>query len=141
MNIYDLEYLATLKSTSAPVVVLDRDTFDIGLDCITFDNMGTSFQLTQHLIQKGHKDIAFLGRVLPISLKDQRYYDPATSERLRGYRLALEAAGIPYERSLSHLRRTVTTSMQRHPFVRSSTRTSPLQPSSRNTTGAPSMRR
>ena len=100
MNVFDLEYLSTLKSVSAPIVVLDRDTLDVGMDCVVFDNLGSSFQLTQHLIRQGHREIAFMGG-LDSPLEDARpSYDPATSERHRGYRLALESAGIPYRPEL-----------------------------------------
>lgn len=95
MNILDLEYLLQLKSVSVPVIVIDRDTFDIGLDCVVLDNLSASYQMTSELIAAGHRDIAFIGKVLPGDNWLMKNYDPATSDRYRGYRLAFEAHKLP----------------------------------------------
>ncbi len=96
MNVMDITWLAGLKMLSAPVVVLDRDTEEIGLDCVVFDNVAASFDMTRHLIKKGHRHVAFVGNPLPTSRIGQRNYDPATNERFQGYRMALRTHGIAY---------------------------------------------
>src|SRR4029453_1867824 len=63
----------------------------IDADCVLSDNAGGAFAATEHLIAAGHRRIAFLGDCVRIF---------TASERLRGYRDALAAHGIPYDEAL-----------------------------------------
>ena len=70
---------------SLPVVVTDRRLKAANLFSLEFDNREGARQATQHLIDRGHRGIAFIAG------------DPAHSdaeERQRGYQMALEAAGL-----------------------------------------------
>ena len=74
-----------------PVVVTGRTIKAPGLFALNFDNFDGGRLATQHLIQLGHRRIAFVSG------------DPAhpdANERLRGYRAALEAAAIGYDPAL-----------------------------------------
>ena len=80
-----------------PVVLLDRALPDLDCDLIVSDSASGARKLVEHLISIGHRDIAHLTDA----------DDTSTGrERLRGYREALEAAGIPYREELV-LRTTV----------------------------------
>ena len=84
---------AALKACAKalPVVVTGRTLKAPGLFSLHFDNFEGGRLATQHLIQLGHRRIAFITG------------DPAHAdsiERLRGYRAALEAAGIVFDPAL-----------------------------------------
>lgn len=70
----------------AHLVLLDRSLPRVEADLITSDNFSGGYSATQHLISLGHRRIAFLCRqylnLLPIA------------ERLRGYRQAMQDAGL-----------------------------------------------
>ncbi len=76
---------------SVPVVVTGRSLKAPGLFSLNFDNFEGARLATQHLIELGHRHIAYItGDAL----------HPDAIERQRGYRAALEAAGIGYDSSL-----------------------------------------
>jgi LacI family transcriptional regulator len=76
---------------SQPLVVTGRTLKAPGLFTLNFDNFEGGRLATQHLIQLGHRRIAFI-------TGDTGH--PDATERLRGYRAALEAAGIAYDQAL-----------------------------------------
>ncbi len=71
----------------ARLVLMDRSLPGAEADLVMCDNFNGGYTATQHLISLGHRKIAFLCRqhlnLLPIS------------ERLRGYRQAMQEAGLP----------------------------------------------
>ncbi len=84
---------AALKACAKalPVVVTGRTLKAPGLFSLHFDNFEGGRLATQHLIQLGHRRIAFI-------TGDPAHVD--STERLRGYRGALEAAGIVFDPAL-----------------------------------------
>ena len=74
-----------------PVVVTGRTLAAPGLFSLNFDNFEGGRLATRHLIELGHRRIAFIAG-------DQDH--PDANERLRGYRAALDAAGIGFEPAL-----------------------------------------
>jgi LacI family transcriptional regulator len=74
-----------------PVVVTGRSLKAPGLFALNFDNYTGGLLATQHLIQLGHRRIAFI-------TGDPAH--PDANDRLRGYRSALEEAGIAFEPAL-----------------------------------------
>jgi LacI family transcriptional regulator len=66
-------------------VFIDRPAGGIEVDCVLIDNIGGARSAAEHLLAQGHRRIAMVG-------------DPETvytsTERLRGLRQALAAAGI-----------------------------------------------
>jgi LacI family transcriptional regulator len=74
-----------------PVVVTGRTLKAPDLFTLNFDNFEGGRLATQHLIQLGHRRIAFIAG-------DARH--PDATARLRGYRSALEAAGIAFDQGL-----------------------------------------
>ncbi|MFY7976167.1 MAG: LacI family DNA-binding transcriptional regulator [Rubrivivax sp.] len=69
-----------------PVVVTGRNLVAPNLCALNFDNFEGARLATQHLLDLGHRDIAHI-------TGDARH--PDTQERLRGYRAAMAAAGLP----------------------------------------------
>lgn len=84
---------AALAATAQelPVVVTGRKLEAPGLVALDFDNFEGARLATHHLLSLGHRRIAFISGDLK---------HPDGKERLRGYRSALEAAGLPYEPAL-----------------------------------------
>lgn len=74
-----------------PVVVTGRTLKAQGLFALNFDNFNGGLLATQHLIKLGHRRIAFI-------TGDPAH--PDANERLRGYRSALEEAGIAFDPAL-----------------------------------------
>jgi LacI family transcriptional regulator len=82
--------LSTLAQ-SLPVVVTGRNLKAPGLASLNFDNFEGGRLATHHLLQLGHRRIAFI-------TGDSRH--PDTKERQRGYLAALDAAGVPRDPAL-----------------------------------------
>src|SRR5260370_19590345 len=75
-----------------PLVLIDRALPDANCDLIVSDNAHGARRLIEHLIAIGHREIAHVTDA----------EDTSTGrERLRGYREALEAAGIPFQPQLA----------------------------------------
>lgn len=74
-----------------PTVVTGRSVKSPGLFSLNFDNFEGGRLATSHLIELGHRRIAFVNG-------EQDH--PDATERLRGYRAAIKAAGIAYEPKL-----------------------------------------
>ena len=75
----------TATARELPVVVTGRSLRAHGLMALDFDNAEGARLATRHLLDLGHRRIAFI-------CGDLKH--PDGKERLRGYRSALEAAGI-----------------------------------------------
>jgi LacI family transcriptional regulator len=79
-------YLGSVREVGVPVVYIDREPVDSGIDSITSDNRAGAAAATEHLIAHGHRRIALLADRLEI----QTAY-----ERRQGFLAALGRAGIP----------------------------------------------
>ena len=84
---------AALRSVarSLPVVVTGRRLKATNLVSLDFDHREGARQATQHLLELGHRRIAFIGGVAE---------HPDAVEREQGYRLALGAAGVRVDPAL-----------------------------------------
>jgi LacI family transcriptional regulator len=76
---------------SLPVVVTGRSLKAGNLISMDFDNREGARQATQHLIDQGHRRIAFISG-------DTEH--PDAIDRLQGYRSAIEAAGLRFDAAL-----------------------------------------
>ncbi|MCG8453302.1 MAG: LacI family transcriptional regulator [Spirochaetales bacterium] len=83
--------LARLYSQKIPVVRIYQDESSLTTPIVSLDNVEAGKAATQHLLDLGHQDIGFIWRG-PSSFSD--------SERLKGYRLALEKANRPIKEEL-----------------------------------------
>lgn len=79
-------HLAELIRGGLPVGLMDRTFPGLEADVVMCDNFGGGYLATQHLIALGHRRIVFLCRphmaLMPVA------------ERLRGYRQAMQDAGL-----------------------------------------------
>jgi LacI family transcriptional regulator len=78
-------------ATHRPIAVFGRDLEAKNAIGVCLDNRGGAYDATTHLIDLGHRQIAFIAGV-------PEHRDAA--DRMIGYREALEAAGLPFERKL-----------------------------------------
>jgi LacI family transcriptional regulator len=87
----DHSWLLREREAGVALVFVDRPPGFIDADVVISDNAGGARAATEHLLARGHRRIGFLG--------DRRWLWTA-GERLRGYREALGAAGVPYDEAL-----------------------------------------
>lgn len=85
------ERLAAMADRSVPIVVVGRDFRHEQVDSIAADNFAGGFEATQHLIDLGHKRIAFLGA---------SFANRGSLKRLQGYLAALAEHGLPIDERL-----------------------------------------
>lgn len=86
----DSDHIRQLWQEGFPVVLTSR-IYDDSIDAVGIDNEAAALDATNYLIRSGHKSIAFaMGRE----------EIPLYADRLKGYLLALEKAGIPCDESL-----------------------------------------
>lgn len=84
-------YLPLLAQLQAPIVLINNQHPGEFVHSVMIDNLTASREATQHLLQLGHKRIAYLG--------DQFGFQSDT-ERYSGYRQALEQADLPFRPEL-----------------------------------------
>lgn len=84
------ESVLSIQQQGVPVVVLDR-TVSAPVSTVRCDSEGGAYALTQRLIELGHREIAVLSGSREVS---------TATERVAGYRRALEHAGIEVQEDL-----------------------------------------
>ena len=84
-----------LRETRLPMVSLDYDAYRHGVSSVIFDNIHGTFQATKQLVGLGHRRIAFLRPMLKSSIGAYHSLDWVEEERVKGYRLAMQDAGLP----------------------------------------------
>ena len=84
------DYLNNLSSKEFPIVVVDRKINNEILTKINVDNIDGAYKGTKHLIELGHKNIAFVKG-------DNVAASYASIDRVAGYKKALNEAGIQNE--------------------------------------------
>lgn len=81
----DHSFLRPEQHAGVPVVFVDRPSHGIDADTVLADNEGGARAATEHLLDRGHRDIGVIGA-------DERIFTVA--ERLGGHHAALRSAGI-----------------------------------------------
>jgi DNA-binding LacI/PurR family transcriptional regulator len=81
------------RSTTTPLVLIGEGVYDVPHDHIAIDNIAASHVAVQHLVSLERRRIAFIGAPDDINRQSAHL-------RLRGYREALTAAGLPLDPSL-----------------------------------------
>lgn len=84
---------AQLFAGNYPLVLLGTQPFDAPCPNVTVDNVKASYDATMHLIHAGRTRVAFVGGEFG-PLRTSR------TCRARGYRMALEDAGLPFDMRL-----------------------------------------
>lgn len=98
-NVEGDKRLREIVDSQLPVVVIGRDLKQVGVDAVSADNLTGGFEATQHLIDLGHKRIAFIGA-------DLKYKG---LKRLQGYLKALEKHRLAVDERLVTGRREIGT--------------------------------
>ncbi len=86
----DFSYLKELHEKGLPIVFFDRVTDELDTHKVTVDNYQGAFHATEHLIFEGYTKIAHITNSLSLSI---------TTERLNGYKAALEKHQLPFNES------------------------------------------
>lgn len=81
----DHGYLSAERGLGTPLVFLDRTPRDIDADTVVLDNHGGVTTAVRHLLERGHRRIAFVGDLSRL---------PTHLERVAAYEHALAQAGI-----------------------------------------------
>ena len=79
-------YLQTVRRLGLPVVQMDNYHPQSGLDTVISDGYYGMYIMTDYLLRRGHRNIAYLGRIGATSSITDRYF---------GYCRALQEFGIP----------------------------------------------
>ena len=66
-------YLNLLSKISIPLLFVDFYDYNIDVDTMTIDNFKSGYQITQHLIDMGHKEIGFIGNIYSTSSIQDRF--------------------------------------------------------------------
>lgn len=88
----DSEVYAGLARQRFPVVFVDRHLVGVPVDAVLADNVGGAYALVSHLIERGHRRIAFVS--------SDNVGTTSVIERLQGYEQAIQAHGIARDASL-----------------------------------------
>lgn len=76
-----------------PLVLLGEGPAPEGVDHVMIDNVAAAREVTLHLIGRGCREVAFLGT-------EGQVLSHTTGQRFDGYKLALRASGIRFDRRL-----------------------------------------
>jgi diguanylate cyclase (GGDEF)-like protein/PAS domain S-box-containing protein len=84
------EYLSELTDRNIPIISVNHELTTHPATSIIADNLNGMFLAVEHLIQHGHRRIAFVGELDNMNMQ----------LRLHGYKKALRTYGVPYEAEL-----------------------------------------
>jgi DNA-binding LacI/PurR family transcriptional regulator len=77
-----------VSSLGVPVIMVEAR--HPAYSSVDYDHQIGAFKAVSHLVELGHRELAIIG-----GKPETRLYSPIGKERLKGYRMALAAAGIP----------------------------------------------
>lgn len=86
-----IRYFDVFFNKKVPVIFFDRVASHPDSTSIIIDNFTAAYQVTTHLIMQGHKRIMHLGGNMLLNVY---------SERLRGYKQALQGHKLPFDEKL-----------------------------------------
>ena len=87
----DHAYLQTERTGGMPIVFADREPHGFDVDSVTVDNTAGASAAVRHMVRRGHRRVALLADLSRIETAERR---------IRGYEIALRAAGLRAEPSL-----------------------------------------
>lgn len=87
----DFSHIQKIRDSEIPVVMVDRCFADLDVDSVSVDNVKGSMLAVNYLIKEGHSRIAFIQGL---------HGTYANENRLEGYKLALQQAGISIDEQL-----------------------------------------
>ncbi|WP_394173472.1 substrate-binding domain-containing protein [Guptibacillus hwajinpoensis] len=108
------DYINKVLATGIPTVLIDHHHPAIQADSILTNNRFGAYTAVQHLLELGHKNIAYVGNI---------NFSPSYQERLEGYLLALKDYGVePKEEYL------FTNALEEDEVINNFIRQVPVQP-------------
>lgn len=93
----DHKAIRELINAEIPIALLSRDIPSLAVDTVLVDDFLGGYEATQYLMSLGHRKIAMITESIDLSV---------VRARVRGYRQALEEAGVEYNESLVLLNNT-----------------------------------
>jgi LacI family transcriptional regulator len=81
----EMYFQPPIADFAKPVVMVDRAVPDAPFDSVSIDNRRAAFEITEHILTFGHREVAIIAGARHL---------PNTADRLAGFRDALAAAGI-----------------------------------------------
>ncbi|MEN9910269.1 MAG: hypothetical protein RLZZ540_3428 [Bacteroidota bacterium] len=90
-NTTDFSHFKSVKEKNIPIAFFDRTNDDLEISSVCIDDYLGAFMATESLIQSGYNSIAHISG--PQHIK-------AFTERIRGYKAALEQHNIPFDNNL-----------------------------------------
>jgi LacI family transcriptional regulator len=91
---FDEQDISYLRSKNIPVVQVDRFRDIPAMDRVIFNNYGGSSLAARHFIEKGHRNLGYIGKKL---------FEQDEIDRLNGFRETLEKNGIDLEEENTEL--------------------------------------
>lgn len=92
-GVFKDEYIHRLLAVGLPVVVVGSYVHDERVDCVFADNFRGAYVITEHLLKMGRRRIAFI---------NGPSYTRTSSDKLRGYKAALDNYGVAFIPELVH---------------------------------------
>jgi len=86
--------ISEFRDMRLPMVSLDYDAYRHNISSVFIDNVWGCFEATKYLIEQGHRNICFM-RPLMRNAINNGSLDAVEEERIKGYRLAMQEAGLP----------------------------------------------
>jgi LacI family transcriptional regulator len=90
---HDQAYLESDLRAGVAVVLVDRPPHGLDVDCVMVDNRGGTRQAIEHLLERGHRRIGYLGDLSTIC---------TAGERLASYHETLARHGVEVDPALVH---------------------------------------
>jgi LacI family transcriptional regulator len=87
-NTKQFDHFLKAKEKGVPVIMFDRTHDDLEISQVVVDDFLGAYEATEHLIRQGCKRIGHITNLIKVSIY---------KERLRGYKEALIANGLPYD--------------------------------------------
>jgi LacI family transcriptional regulator len=84
----DVSHFQEIITQNKPLILFDRTSTKLNVPTVTLNDFHAGFQATQHLIDQGYKNIAFVTTIHQIKI---------FNDRLAGYREAMKANGLPVD--------------------------------------------
>ena len=82
----DTSHFSEIIKQNKPLIIFDRLNVNLNVPTVTLDDFKAGYIATQHLIEKGYKNIAFITTIYQIKI---------FNDRLSGYKAALKDNNLP----------------------------------------------
>jgi len=87
----EVDHLNGARDMGCPIVLLDRRVPALNADTFAIDNFQAAHQAVSHLIKLEHRRVALVSNA---TSRGEQYLISSVRERINGYRVALQDAGI-----------------------------------------------